>query len=69
MKVRGGDRVVVSDRFPPTKRQINKLEVGDVGTVKSVYRHSLSEGIAIVDWDKGFRTTANESDLDPEDKS
>jgi len=64
--MKSGDRVIVSDRFPSKKLQINNLAVGDAGTVRTIFHYSMTQGIALVDWDKGFRTTANETDLDKE---
>lgn len=60
------DRVVISDRFPDTKLAILNLKVGDKGTVWQVMRSKPGVlGIAIVKWDGGRRTNANEYDLDP----
>jgi hypothetical protein len=57
-------RVKVSFLFPPDKARINGLCVGDQGKVLTVYRTRTGAGIAMVEWDKGFRTTANECDLE-----
>jgi hypothetical protein len=62
------DRVIVSDRFPPTKLAIlGGLQVGDHGTVVFVPRPARQTiGIVVVQWDRGIRTNANEYDLDGE---
>lgn len=58
-------KVAVSPTFPPEKAAINGLSVGDRGTVLSIYRTRVGDGIALVAWDKGYRTTANVCDLEP----
>ncbi len=60
-----GDRVAVSGAFPESKLRILQLKVGDTGTVRFVMRARPNElGIAIVDWDSGQRTDANEAHLE-----
>jgi hypothetical protein len=61
MQMKPLDRVVVDQSFPPEKLRINNLVMGDSGTV--VY---VANQIALVRWDKGFRTTANVCDLKKE---
>lgn len=58
------ERVRVSPLFPAEKARINNLSVGDTGKVLSVFRTRTGAGIALVEWDKGFRTNANEADLE-----
>jgi hypothetical protein len=59
-----GDRVAVSPNFPEAKLRIVGLRVGECGTVAQVMRaRPGAEGIAIVDWDSGRRTNANEGHL------
>lgn len=66
-EMKEGTRVVISDRFPADKLKMNRLVVGDAGKISFIhYLRYSSDGIALVDWDKGFRTTANLSDLDSE---
>jgi len=63
-RYRTGDRVEVSPDFPETKLRILGLRVGERGTVRQVMRaRADGEGIAIVDWDSGRRTNANEGHL------
>jgi hypothetical protein len=62
MKIKPRDRVVVAPSFPAVKARINGLAEGDAGKVVTIIG-----GIALVDWDKGYRTTANVCDLDPKD--
>ena len=64
---REGDRVEVSKDFPETKLRVVGLRVGERGTVRQVMRaRAGAEGIAIVDWDSGRRTNANEGHLKEE---
>ncbi len=55
-----GDRVAISDRFPPIKARVCGLMTGDKGTIRTIIG-----GIAILDMDKGFRANSNVIDLDP----
>jgi hypothetical protein len=64
-----GDRVKVSHRFPQSKLDVlGGLKVGDVGSIVWImrsHRYAYVPGIAIVMWDNGKRTNANEDHLDP----
>lgn len=61
------DRVKVSPTFPTAKLDCWKLCVGDVGTVvwiATIGGRVCDDGIALVNWDKGYNTTANTTDLE-----
>ncbi|MDE1833830.1 MAG: hypothetical protein KGH64_00670 [Candidatus Micrarchaeota archaeon] len=63
--IKAKDRVKVSASFPTFKAKMNNLSVGDTGIVLNVVMlGNTGVGIAMVAWDKGYRTTANTTDLE-----
>jgi len=62
--ITNGTRVAVSLTYPAHKAAINNLHAGDRGTVLHVFRTRVGAGVALVEWNKGFRTTANICDLE-----
>jgi hypothetical protein len=63
--LRKGDLVAISPNFPESKLRIVGLTVGARGIVEFVMRTSANTpGIAIVKWDNGRCTNANEDHLE-----